>query len=96
MKHCIIVKYTEAVTKEQKEALVPEIQALFDHTTAIPGVHQVTLHKNCIDRSNRYDLMICIEMEPEALPEYDSCEWHHQWKDGYGHLLEKKCIFDYE
>ena len=45
---------------------------------------------------NRYDLMIEIDMEPEALDAYDRSVWHHQWKEQYGSLLEKKAIFDHE
>ena len=96
MKHYIIVKYTEAVSDEQKVALIPEIQALFDKTTEIDGVHQVNLYPNCTPRPNRYDLMIEMVMDPEALPAYDECVWHKQWKEEYGHLLEKKAIFDCE
>ena len=84
------------MTTEQKEKLYPEIRELFENTTKIEGVHAVELLKNCVDRSNRYDLMIRIDMEPDALPVYDACEWHHRWKDDYGSLLEKKAIFDYE
>ena len=96
MKHCIIVKYKEDVTNERKKALVPEIRELFQHTTEIDGIYGVKLYENCIDRKNRYDLMIEITMEKEALPVYDDCEWHHIWKEQYGTLLESKAIFDWE
>ncbi len=57
-------------------------------------MHSITVHPNVIDRPNRYDLLIRIDMDAEALPTYDSCETHHRWKDGYGHLVAKKAIFD--
>jgi len=96
MKHCIIVKYTEEVSPERKKTLIPEIQALFDNTKSIEGVHAVTLRENVIDRPNRYDLVIELDMEPEALPVYDACIWHKQWKTDYSTLLKSKAIIDLE
>lgn len=29
-----------------------------------------------------------------ALPAYDNCAAHHEWKDRYSALIEKKAIFD--
>ena len=96
MKHDILVKYNAGVTKQQKAELIPEIQALFDNTTEIQGIHGVTLYPNVVDRENRYDLLIEIDMEREALEIYDRSRWHRQWKEQYGHLLEKKAIFDHD
>lgn len=96
MKHHILAKYTSAVLPEEKDRLAAEIFDLFDNTRSIKGISSVEVHKNCVDRDNRYDIMIVIEMERESLPEYDSCEWHRIWKDKYGPLLEKKAIFDCE
>ncbi|MCQ2433201.1 MAG: hypothetical protein MJ175_11415 [Clostridia bacterium] len=94
MKHHIIVKWNEKVT--DKKALLPDIQKIFDGTLEIPGIHAVSLVPNIIDRPNRYDLMIVISMDEEALPVYDKCSYHHQWKDNYGALIESKAIFDSE
>ena len=94
MLHHIIVKWNETVS--DKAALIPEINALFQNTTIIPGIHKVELFPNVIDRPNRYDLMIVLTMDPEALPVYDACEWHKAWKEQYGGMIEKKAIFDKE
>ena len=96
MKHDILVKYTTGITKEQKSALIPEIKELFDHTTEIPGIHAVKLYPNVVERENRYDLLIEIDMDREALEAYDNSVWHKKWKEQYGHLLEKKAIFDHD
>lgn len=96
MKHDILIKYNAEVTKQQKVDLIPEIQALFEHTTEIPGIRGVTLYPNVVERENRYDLLIEIDMEREALDTYDHSVWHKQWKEQYAHLLEKKAIFDHE
>lgn len=96
MKHCILAKFKKEIAAEEKAAMLPEIQALFDNTLSLEGVHGVALRKNCTPRDNRYDLMIEIDMEPEALPAYDGCIWHKQWKAEYCPLLENKAIFDYE
>ena len=96
MKHHILAKYKPEITKEQKEQLAEEILELFRNTISIEGIRSVAVHKNCIDRENRYDILIVIEMEPEALTEYDGCVWHKEWKEKYGPILEKKAIFDCE
>ena len=96
MKHDILIKYKPEISKEHKAELIPEIRALFEHTTEIPGIHGVKLYPNVVERENRYDLLIEIDMEREALEEYDRSVWHHQWKEQYGELLEKKAIFDRE
>lgn len=62
----------------------------------IPGVHDVRVILNVIARPNRYDMLIVITMEESALPLYDGCDAHHQWKEQYGPLIEKKAIFDCE
>ena len=94
MKHCILAKWNENVT--DKAALLPPITALFGTVNTIPGVHGVEIYPCCIDRANRYDVMIVLEMDRDALPLYDDSEMHHRWKDEFGGLLEKKAIFDYE
>lgn len=94
MKHYIIVKFIPEVTKEKKAEMLPEIKTLFDNTVSLDGVEKVEVYPNVTDRPNRYDLMIEIEMAPEALPLYDECKWHKQWKADYGSLIEKKTIID--
>ena len=37
-----------------------------------------------------------LDMDKEALPNWDASAVHHQWKGEYGALIEKKAIFDYE
>lgn len=96
MKHNILVKYKPGITKERKAGLIPEIQALFEHTLELPGVHAVRLYPNVVERDNRYDLLIEMDMERDVLEIYDHCEWHRQWKEQYGDLLLQKAIFDYE
>lgn len=96
MKHDILVKYKPEISKEQKAALIPEITELFGHLTEIEGIHGVQVYPNVVERENRYDLLIEIDMDREALEVYDASVWHYQWKDRYGALLEKKAIFDHE
>ena len=51
---------------------------------------------NCVDRENRYHVLIRLDMDPAALAAYDVSPMHHRWKDRFGPLLEKKAIFDFE
>ena len=94
MKHYIIAKYNASVA--DKEALLPRIREIFSLADQIPGVHGAEVRPNCVARENRYDVMIVIDMEKEALPAYDTSEMHHLWKDKFTPLLEKKAIFDHE
>ena len=94
MKHYILAKWNEKVT--DKAALLPPITALFGAVSTISGVYGAEIYPCCIDRSNRYDVMIVLDMDKEALPNWDASAIHHQWKDEYGSLIEKKAIFDHE
>ncbi len=93
MKHHIIVKFNEGV---QVETLLEPIRSIFEQTMTIPGVRGLELKRNCVARPNRYDLMIVLDMDPEALPAYDASEPHRRWKNDYGALVAKKAIFDCE
>ena len=91
MRHHILVKW-----KEGYKADHADIRRLFEETLDIPGVSSVSVHPNVVDRANRYDLLILICMEKEALDKYDGCGAHHRWKDNYSQFIEKKAIFDCE
>ena len=93
MRHYIIAKLKDPAMAAALEELVRE---LFSETLQIPGIHGVRVKTCCIDRPNRYDLMIEITMEPEALEAYDTSEAHKKWKQEYGPLLQAKAIFDSE
>ncbi len=60
------------------------------------GVHGAEVIPNCVDRDNRYDVLIRLDMDREALSLYDVSAMHHRWKDEFTPLLEKKAIFDHE
>ena len=94
MKHCIIAKFNETVA--DKPATLAQVRALFASAAPVEGVNQITIHENCVARDNRYDLMIVVELEKTALPNWDASEIHHQWKDQFGGMLARKAIFDYE
>ena len=94
MKHCILAKWKETVS--DKAALLAQVTALYRAADSISGVHSVQIYPCCIDRANRYNVMIVLDMDKEALPNWDASAVHHQWKGEYGALIEKKAIFDYE
>ena len=58
--------------------------------------HTVNIYENVTPRPNRHDLMIEMEMDPEALPVYDASATHQEWKARYGKYIQTKTIFDYE
>lgn len=93
MKHCIIVKFAEGTRVEE---LLEPVRGIFSETLSIPGVHGLELKRSCIDRPNRYDLMIVLDMDPEALSAYDASEPHRRWKEEYGGRIARKAIFDYQ
>ena len=91
MKHYIIVKFVEGT---DVKALVKPVQEIFTKTLAIPGIHGLEMKVSNSDRANRFDLMIILDMDQEALPAYDVSEPHLCWKSRYGDLIAKKAIFD--
>ena len=93
MKHYIIVKF---VPGTDVKALETPVRAIFEETLAIPGIHGLDMKFSCSDRANRYDLMIILDMNPEALPAYDVSEPHIRWKSEYGAIVAQKAIFDCE
>ena len=94
MKHCILVKWNALV--KNKNEIAKEVKSLFLELLTVKGVRDVKIHQNVIDRANRYDLMILIEMDKEVLPIYDDSKPHHEWKEKYGKFVENKAIFDFE
>ena len=93
MKHYVISKFSEGC---DWKSMIPAITELFEQTLEIPGIRSVKVKPCCVDRPNRYDLMIEMEMDREALEAYDSCEAHKTWKREYGGFLANKTIFDSE
>lgn len=96
MNHVMLAKFKPEYSQEEIDRMFVDIKAIYDHATSIPGIHDVVYHRNCIARPNRYDISVSIVMDQAALPAWDACEWHAMWKEQYGHMLEAKCIFDYE
>lgn len=96
MKHCILVKYNETVTAERKEELLSEIKGVFSPLLEMEGIYAVEVIPNIIDRPNRYDVVIRIDMNKDSLPAYDESKPHKVWKQDYAKYLDKKAIFDYE
>lgn len=91
MEHYIIVKFTEGT---DVKALVEPVRDIFKETLTIPGIHSLDIRVSNSDIANRYDLMIIITMEKEALPAYAESEPHIRWKKEYGDRISKKAIFD--
>ena len=92
MRHHILVKWNDTMPHPD----IAPSRALFLETLRIPGRQDISLYPNIIHRPNRYDLMIVIAMEKEALPAYDASEPHHRWKETYGQFIASKAIFDCE
>ena len=94
MKHCILVKWNALIN--DKKSVLPEIHSIFNKLLSFKEVKNVKFHENIIDRANRYDLLICIEMNKEFLSIYDESEPHKEWKEKFGKFVENKAIFDFE
>ncbi len=92
MKHHIIVKFRNDAPSV--EEMMPRIDAIFSGVLEVPGVRGYEILENCVDRSNRYNLMIVITMDRDALGTYDKCEAHHAWKNEFSGYIESKAIFD--
>ena len=77
MKHCIIAKFND--TAGDKAAMTAQIEALLSSAPAMDGIHGHIVLRNCVDRDNRYDLAIVIDMDKAALPVWDASELHREW-----------------
>ena len=94
MKHCILVKWNKSVS--DKHALVEEVKLVFNKLLEVDGIKHISYHEGCVEKENRFDLFITIEMDKSVLPVYDESAAHHEWKEKYGKYVENKVIFDYE
>lgn len=94
MKHYIIGKFKPEVT--DRAAQYTRIIEMFSAADQICGIRGAEVFTNCIDRANRYDVMIVLDMERDALLAWDDSELHRRWKETFGEMLEKKAIFDHE
>ena len=93
MKHFIIAKFRENI---DWKSLVPEIASHFEAARSIDGISDVIIHTSCSDRSNRFHIMIELQMTPAGLENFDKSAVHSEWKAKYGDMLEGKTIFDCE
>ena len=95
MQHHVIVKFNEDV--KDKDSLSNEIGNLFKGLKGtVERVHSVSPHKNCINMQNRYDLMIIVDMDKDALDAYSNNPIHDKWINEYSKYLSSKVIMDYE
>ena len=94
MKHLIIVKSAACVEDVHAFALAAEKH--FQGVLSIPGIHGVEVIEGIRECENRYHFIIRIDMDADALPAYNQSQCHHDWKEKYGPMIEKKAIFDYE
>lgn len=94
MKHYIIVKFSDTVA--DKAALIRKVEELFSSAEPIEGVHGFSVVPNCVDRPNRYDLMIKVDMDGAALQNWDASALHKAWKERFGGFVAAKTIFDEE
>lgn len=96
MNHVMLAKFKKEYSDSDIDRMFEDIKAIYNNAVKIDGIHDVIYHRNCVNRPNRYDISVSIVMDREALPLWDACIYHAQWKSGYGDMLESKCIFDYE
>ena len=92
MRHCILVKYNQEV--KDRAAFAQEALQVFAPLKDMPGIHAVTATECLPLADNRYDLLIEIYMERDALPSYNESAPHKLWKRDYAKYIDKKAIFD--
>lgn len=94
MKHHILVKFNESVSDKAK--IAAEAKALFSELSGKNGIGDVIVKQNCVNRDNRFDMMIIIDMDKDALTFYDESAQHKKWKKEYACYILSKAIFDSE
>ena len=85
MKHCILARFR--ADAGDWRAYLPEIREIFSAAGDIPGVRGAEVFHNCVDRENRYHVLIRLDMDPAALAAYDVSPMHHRWKDRFLSLI---------
>ena len=93
MKHYIIVKFNDDYDYLSE---LEEIQELFNKSLIIDGVDAVEIYKSNSKLSNRYDLMIKMDLTHDGLINFDNSWIHAKWKNDYGKYIQSKTIFDCE
>lgn len=91
MNHYIIVKFKDGYDYLKE---LENITKLFNETLKINGVDKVNIYVSNSELSNRYDLMIKMELTSDGLVEFDNSWIHAKWKEDYGKYIESKTIFD--
>ena len=74
MKHCILARFR--ADAGDWRAYLPEIREIFSAAGDIPGVRGAEVFHNCVDRENRYHVLIRLDMDPAALAAYDVSPMH--------------------
>ena len=93
MNHYIIVKFKSDFNYLEK---IEKIEELFNEALNIEGIDNIDIHTSNSTLSNRYDLMIEMKLNSDALIEFDNSWIHKKWKDDFGRYIENKTIFDCE
>ena len=91
MKHYIIVKFNSEFDYLKK---LDEIISLFNESLKIDDIDKIDTYTSNSKLSNRYDLMIKMELTQKALNDFDSSWIHKKWKNDYGKYIKNKTIFD--
>lgn len=94
MLHYILVRYNDRAA--DRENLLQEIAALFDGALELPGVEEVRIHTAVVESPTRYDLMIVMRMQKDALAAFDASPIHRAWKERFARYIDAKAIFDCE
>lgn len=94
MLHYILVRYNDQALDRAR--LRDEIAALFEGALQLPGINEVRLHTAVIESPMRYDLMIVMRMQQDALPAFDASPIHRAWKERFARYIDAKAIFDCE
>lgn len=91
MQHYIIVKFNSEFDYLKE---LDKIKNLFNEALKIADVSKINIYTCNSKLSNRYDLMIKMELTPDALITFDNSWIHTKWKNDYGKYIESKTIFD--
>ena len=65
MRHYILAKFQ--ADAGDWHGYLPRIREIFGAAGEIPGVRGAAVYPGCVDRENRYHVLIELEMEPSAL-----------------------------
>ncbi len=94
MKHYVLLKFKKGQLSEEISVMAQQI--LGKLVEAVEEIKTVTVHTNCVNRQDNYDLMVEMDLaNKETLQTYLDHPYHKEFIEYVKDKVEAKVSFDY-